>query len=350
MSRLIRAATFRAATVRERLLSATLALSSARRAVTLLEMILATSLLVLLSSLTYMFYSTSLSARDAGMKHAQRLRLARVVLDRITTELRQAPTSTRDFGVGLVGDPEALVLTTRRVPRRELARPYAWSDEVPEAEYDLVQVQYRIARHPDLLHDDGYEAPLGLARVESRVPRPESPLAKASAGEEGAEPGGEEEEQEEPQVPLDESFFEELFSGENAEGGDASLEADINWEELYAPEIHYLRLCYYDGYSWWDNWHVIGENPLPQMVQVTIGFADHPPLDEDLGQDEVNEEFCECLNREPPDCLPLARDEHMTVVKLAQADPLFRSRMSREGQAMLEELAKPEEDEEEPQP
>lgn len=334
-----------------------------RRGVTLLEMILATSLLVLLSSLTYVFYSSSLSARDSGMKEAAKLRLVRVVLDRMTTELRQIPVMTRDFGVGLVGDPEAVILTTRRVPRRELAQPAPGRETPPDAEYDLVQVQYRIARHPDVLHDEGYELPLGLARIESKVPRPESPLAQASAdeeenaegeggdpGTEGEEDGGaEEDETEGDSLGLDESFFEELFAQEeNADGG-ASLEADINWEELYAPEIHYIRFCYFDGAAWWDKWHVIGENALPQLVQITIGFSDRPPLNDNFGEDEVNEEFCECLNEDPVDCRPLARDEYATVVRLSQADPLFRSRVVRQGQDLIEKTAQQQAEEEQDQ-
>lgn len=339
-------------------------LGARRRGVTLLEMILASSLLVLLSSLTYVFYSSSLSARDSGMKEAAKLRLVRVVLDRMTTELRQIPVMTRDFGVGLVGDPEAIILTTRRVPRRELAQPSPGSEGPPDSEYDLVQVQYRIARHPDVLHDEGYELPLGLARIESKVPRPESALALASAeeeenaeGEEGGETGeegespGEEEEglMEGDSLALGDTFFDELFAQEeNADDG-ASLEADINWEELYAPEVHYVRFCYFDGATWWDKWHVIGENALPQLVQITIGFSDRPPLDDSFGEDEINEEFCECLNEDPVDCLPLGRDEYATVVRLMQADPLFRSRVVRQGQDLIEKSAQQAvEEEEEP--
>lgn len=307
-----------------------------RRGVTLLEMVLAIGLMVLLSSLTFIFYSTSLEARDVGTERARKLRLARVVLDRLATELRQAPAITRDFGVGLAGDPEAILITTRRVPRRELALERDEFDDPPDGEYDLEQVQYRIARHPDIVNDDGFESALGLARVATKVPRPDSALARATADP------SEESEETAPDVALDESFFAELFAGEDADGSKASLGPDVNWEELYAPEIRYIRFCYYDGRTWWDKWHVIGENALPQMVQVTIGYSEHRPFEEAAGQDEINEEFCECLNEDPPDCLPLARDEYSTVVRLTHADPLFRSRVNREGQAMIERIGKPE--------
>ena len=47
-------------------------------------------------------------------------------------------------------------------------------EEPPPAEYDLVKTEYWIARHPEILHEDGWERALGLARVEHRIPRPDS--------------------------------------------------------------------------------------------------------------------------------------------------------------------------------
>ena len=91
------------------------------------------------------------------------------------------------------------------------------------------------------------------------------------------------------------------FGGGNSLEEDNALETEVNWQELYSQEIRYLRFCYYDGLTWWDDWHVSGENPLPQLVLATIGFEAHPPCGEEFGQDEDNVEFCECLNRDPPD-------------------------------------------------
>jgi hypothetical protein len=77
---------------------------------------------------------------------------------------------------------------------------------------------------------------------------------------------------------------------------------------------------------------------------VTIGFVGHPPFGEERGVKVVNEEFCECQNEDPVECEPLAEDQFSAVVRVPQADPLFRSRISRETQALVEELS--EEDEE----
>lgn len=295
---------------------------------TLLEVMLSMSLLVVLSSMTYWFYFTSLSSKARGTERASDLRLMRTVLRRISEEIRQAVVQTGDFGLGISGDREAIEITTVRVPRRELARERSTREPPPELEYDLVKVQYKIARHPDVLHDDGWEQPLGLARIERRVPRRLG--SKRSLGGEtdvdSAQPG-----------TTDDFLRDTPGSSEDA-GGEASLGSEINWEELYAPDIHYVRFCYYDGYSWWDDWHVVGDNPLPQLVQVTVGFGDHPPVGDDMGQDDRNEQFCACLNKVPSDCEPLSVDEYATVVRVTRADPLFRSRVSREGQMLAQEI------------
>lgn len=326
-----------------------------RCAVTLLEIVLSVGLLISLTSMTYWFYSSALATRKEGVAKAHKLRLARVVLDRIATEIRQVSTVTGDYGAGLRGDKEQIWIVSRQVPATDLSRvnlPMA-----PRApEYDLVYTEYKIARHPEIEdEDEGWELPLGLARIVRRIPRPEA-VVKEDAEEAPAE-GDEEGEAAQPQEEENGgsgSFFEQLreIEGDELEGdanvGAPGLGPQIDWEELYAPEIRYLRFCYYDGHSWWDTWQVGGENPLPQLVMVTIGYKGHAPCGEALGEDERNEEFCECLTRDPPDCEPLSPDQYSTVVRVPPADPLFRSRVSRETQAVIEEAAEPEDDEQQP--
>jgi hypothetical protein len=299
-----------------------------RCGVTLLETVLAIGILVVVSSMTYWFYASTLDASRRGTDEAMHIRLARVVLDRITTELRQAASITVDNRVGVRGEAERLWLSSYRVPTREQSKERLPNEPPPPPEYDVTKVEYKIARHPEIEHPDGWDLPLGLARVELLIPRPDRVLASEAFEED----------------PLlittdEEMLLTDQFPEDAQEGGDVSLEPDINWEELYAPKIRYLRLCYYDGNKWWDNWQISGESPLPQLVMVTIGFEPHPPFDEELGLDEVNEEFCTCLNEEPVDCVPLADDQFSTVVRVSQADPLFRSRVNRETQALLEELS-----------
>ena len=83
---------------------------------------------------------------------------------------------------------------------------------------------------------------------------------------------------------------------------------------------------------------------MPQLVMVVIGFEGHPPFGEEFGETE-EEEFCTCLNDNALECERLAPDQFSTVVRVTQADPFFRSRISRETQAFMEELTRGGEDE-----
>jgi hypothetical protein len=299
------------------------------------------SLLVLLTSMTYWFYGSSLETRARGTQRGYKLRLARVTLDRIAREIRQASVITADGRVGIRGEAERIWLSTLRVPSRELSKDDSYREEPPPAEYDLVKIEYKIVRHPEILHEeDGYERALGLARVEHLIPRPDS----AQTGQ-----AFEDEQQvllepQDDQAPaIDDLFFDELYADEEEQpaAGDSVFGPQIQWEELYASEIRYLRLCYYDGYKWWDDWNVVGENPLPQLVLVTIGFEEHCPFGEELGLEEKKaEEFCSCLNEdETIECLSLDEDQFATVVRVPQADPFFRSRVTREAQALIEDFS-----------
>lgn len=313
-----------------------------RSALSLLEVVLSLSLLVILSSITYWFYSSAMKTRERDIQYADKIRLARVLLDRMSHEIRQAVIATPDLGAGIDGDMERIRISTLRVPGREIADTRFERTEEPAPEFDLVTIEYRIARHPDVLHpDEGYEYPLGLARVEQRIPRPEKP---------GAAPADDSilQTDEEGRLSIDQAALDAMFGGGESLEEDNKLETEVNWQELYSQEIRYLRFCYYDGLTWWDDWHVTGENPLPQLVLATIGFEAHPPCGEEFGQDEDNVEFCECLNRDPPDCRSLRPDQISTTIRVTHADPLFRSRVSREGQNLADQAQQEEEDGENP--
>jgi len=314
-----------------------------RRGVTLLEIVLAVSLLVVLSAMTYWFYSSMLRARETGVAEAYKLRLVRSILNQFAREIRQASMATVDERVGIRGEEERIWLSSSRMPSRAVSKPRRAHEPPPPGEYDLTKVEYSIARHPEILDEEGgWEMPLGLARNELLIPRPGS-LGSGDLTDPDQQTFGD------PQAdatdPADDEFLRQIENEQGGNpGGSIGRDANIQWDELYAPEIRHLRLCYYDGQKWWDTWDVQGENPLPQMVMVTIGFEPHAPLDGTRGRDKPNEEFCECLNRDPSDCEPLPPDEYSRVVRVAQADPLFRSRVTRESQSLLEQLNGPEDD------
>lgn len=306
-----------------------------RHGLSLLEVVLSLAILVLLTSTTYWFYASAMRMREKDVQFADKIRLARVLLDRMAHEIRQSVIQTKDMGLGIDGDKESIRISSLRVPGREIADTRFERTEEPSAEYDLVTVTYHIARHPDILDPDGgWQFPLGLARVEQRIPRPEIPGQPASEDLIQKDESG--------KITIDEAALSSMFGDVGAKPED-KLDTEVNWQELYSQEIRYLRFCYYDGLTWWDDWHVAGENPLPQLILATIGFEAHPPCGEEFGQDEDNEKFCSCLNRDPPDCRPLRPDQLSMTIRVAQADPLFRSRVAREGQNMAEEATKGEE-------
>jgi len=309
------------------------------RGVTLLEVLLSMGFLVLLTSMTYWFYFSVLDTGRRGRTESHNLRLVRVALNRIAKEIRQVSAITTDNRVGLRGEPERIWLTTLRVPVREHATRRLTREEPPPEQYDLTKIEYKIVRHPEIMHEDGYEYPLGLARVEIPVPRADSAeTGKAFEDEKRVFGSGDEADD-----FADASSEEELFDDGKTDAG--SIAEQIAWEELYSQELRYLRFCYFDGHTWWDDWDITGENPLPQLVMVTIGFEGHAPFGEEFGRGE-NEEFCECLNEDPVDCEPLPSDQYSAIVRVSQADPLFRSRISREAQDFMRKLQGGEEQEE----
>jgi len=318
--------------------------------------------------MTYWFYFAALQTRERGTAEAHKLRLVRSVLDRLATEIRQASAVTTNGRVGIRGEAERIWLFTQRVPSREAATPSRAFDEQPLAESDMVKVEYKIARHPEILHEDGYPLPLGLARVELLVPRADSAqtgeafdghrrriksgaaqlvgsgreltggsVKGADQASPAATPGKDSALAEDAGEPVDEAMLDEEFFGGRVDPDGTGPGTDVQWEELYAPEIRFLRFCYYDGHKWWDDWDVRGDNPLPQLVQVTVGFGSCAPFDGEFVSKEI-EDFCECLNHTPADCLPLPRDRYSTVVRVPQADPLFRSRITRETQAYIKQV------------
>lgn len=314
--------------------------SPRRMAVTLLEVLLAMSLLVVLTTMTYWFYGSSLATRERGSAEAQRLRQVKSIMERMATEIRQASAISANQRVGVRGTAERIWLNSYRVPTREVVEDRKTLGPQAAEEYDLVKLEYKIARHPDLLNEQGWEIALGMGRVEIAVPRADSAQTGEAFDNQGPRrTGGQVVDGEEgnPLLQPTEADLDAEFFGR--EGGAERTDPlnEVQWDELHAPEVKFLRFCYSDGRTWWDDWDVQGENPLPQLVMVTIGYTEEPPFDSESVTRE-QEEFCTCLNVDPSDCLPLKKDQYQMVVRVAQADPLFRSRVTRETQGYVQQI------------
>ncbi len=99
--------------------------------------------------------------------------------------------------------------------------------------------------------------------------------------------------------------------------------------DLLAPEIKYLRLRYFDGVDWVDKWDIGNDlegglgNSLPQAVEVTVGYKELPP------REEEEEELDEDSDLVPSEPEPYDRKTYSVVVRLQQADPFLGSRLMR---------------------
>jgi hypothetical protein len=267
------------------------------RSVTLLETVLAIWLLVTFMGMMFWFYDSSMEASQDGTRRTHDVQLARVVLERIAQEIRQTSGNTAGFGPGLIGEEHALSVNTLVLPDKILSRRRSITEDQIAAQFDLQEVRYYIAWDEENLDEEGYPRALGLARRVSKT--------------------------------FNRGVFIERES-DDEEGQDE--EALAVKEELYAPEIKFLELKYFDGATWWDDWQLMLGNSLPMMVRVTVGFTPLPPEKEEE-MELVEDNFL----RDEEERDPLEDDKFTVFVRLVQAEvnPIG-VRLQREASAFTE--------------
>jgi hypothetical protein len=261
------------------------------RAFTLMEMVISTSLLVMLLGSMYWFYFSSLENRDEGIAQSRDVQLARVILNRIADEIRQASGNASGYGPGIIGGPNAISVNTVTLPTKELMRKRSIMQQQVAKQFDIQEARYYIAWDEENLDDNNDPRALGLVRRVTRT-------------------------------------FNQAIIIEGEEGTD---EAAAIKEELYAPEIKFLEFRYFDGATWWDRWEEYNGNSLPQIVRITVGYT--PILPEEYEEFElVDDNFL----RDESEQEELPPDQYTTFVRLVQADIFFGSRLSREASAFSE--------------
>jgi type II secretory pathway component PulJ len=247
-----------------------------RRAFTLFEMILAISMFTMLLGSIYLFYRTSLGVRERGNFTARQTQLARVVLNQIATDIRQAYGFAASYAPGLKGTPDRLELLTTAVPGKELMELRTIDDEPLPGQFDLTQVLYELRWDEEELDENGDPICLGLYRVVTKTLN--QPV----------------------QVEREQQILEDLF----------------------APEVQFLRFWYFDGRDWVREWRGTEGNSLPQAVRVTIGFDKVPPDQEERML--KNED--ETLDLEKLEPNPW---RHSMIVLVPGANSFFGSRLTR---------------------
>ena len=269
-----------------------------RSGFTLLEMLITVALFVTVMSMTFSFYSRVLATRESGNQQSRNAQLARVVLSRIVDELRQTSGFVAGFGPGVYGGRDRVEINTVTIPDRKLSERRTVRDARLPAQFDLVQVRYYIAWDDENVDTNGNPRALGLVRRENRT------------------------------------YLRDVVFSTDKQAAATAADAEVAVkEELYAPEIKYLEVLYFDGARWWDKWELTQGNTLPQMVQVTVGFV--PELPESQQLKVVDENFL----KRPEELEPLPDDRYTVQVRLPEADLFFGSRMTRNASALSEAQA-----------
>jgi len=190
----------------------------ARGGFTLLEVVLAVTLALVLMAAMLTFYRQATHVREAVLEETRIVGGHRLVMDRLTDDLRTA-IAHPSFGLGLEGGTGSLRLATTTLPGANAwVVPSMGQRESVPAEPDVQVVGYRLRVTET---ETGEWVVDGIERTCQRTPT-------AIVSEEGAE-----------------------------------IQA-----VLMTPALKFLRLRYWDGNAWVESW---GGGDLPGAVEVALG-------------------------------------------------------------------------------
>lgn len=200
-------------------------------AFTLLEIILAVAIATGLLLVVLYFYRQSAELREQVIRETERVAAVRLVMDRLTSELRTVPASS-SATLPLYGDPAMLEFVRTDVPSRAAWAP-ADLGRVSNPESDLRLIRYSAG--------DGIVT-FGLSREE-----------EALVGR------------------------RVVTSATDALGfNDAT---STNTPTVLTEEFSFVRFRFWDGRAWLDVW---AEPSPPVAVEISLGFD---PLPDDLAPD-----------------------------------------------------------------
>jgi hypothetical protein len=260
---------------------------------TLMETILALSIMTMILGTVYAFYNYSMQLTVSGREKLDDVQIARVILHKIAFELKAVTSSGSRFTSVLDGESDRIGFITTAIPSRLVFFPVDMMDRGKPIEHDLRRVEYFIARS-----EDRDKKVLGLERDELRcllTPLIEKKDAKDLTPEEIAK---DKEEREKFKVHLD------------LGGNKALSEQPIIQQMLISEKIKFLRFDYYDGKEWINTWKRTGSDAIPRAIQVTIGFK------------EMSEEDFKHEQSLPMDQRPWHEDHYTLLISLILSDDL----------------------------
>ena len=200
----------------------------ARAAFTLIEVLLAVGIIAGLLVVVLYFYQQAAQLRTELLVEAERSSAARLLMDRLTAELRAARSHTF-YAVPLVGDATYVQFITTDLPSQT-----AWTGERlgritrPESDLKLVSYGAEVSREDTNV--------VGLARAEETLVE-----LRTSAPSEAV-------------LPMD-------------------AETNKTNSILITDAFKYIHFRYYDGYKWLASWN---DTFLPKGVEVTLGSEPMP--------------------------------------------------------------------------
>ena len=116
-----------------------------RRGITLLEIVLATGILVPMLGTVFWFYSSSLETREQSLTKIRDVQLSRGILDRIVRELRQSTGFVGGYGTGIYGTRHKISMNTVVIPDKALVERRGIRERQRPGQFDLRQIDYYIA-------------------------------------------------------------------------------------------------------------------------------------------------------------------------------------------------------------
>ena len=198
-------------------------MSRRRRAMTLVEVVLAVSIVTAMMGGVYVFYTETLAGRVRITAATERIVAERAVMERITAELR-AGLAFRFLNIGLLGGEDGMEFMTAVVPGPAVWIERVATEQPPPPEYDLQLIGYRLRTVEDA---DGEMVVEGLERTCQKV-------QLVRTAEEG----------------------EEIQTA------------------LLTAHVKFLRLRYFGESGWTTAW--TGGDELPAAVEITLGFEPLP--------------------------------------------------------------------------
>jgi type II secretory pathway component PulJ len=193
-------------------------------AFTLLEVVIALGLSIGAIGASLGFYHHVMAVRSNIMQRADELSSERLVMTRLTNELRGSIFSPM-LQIGLQGQSGQMKYVTTVLPSQAIWTDRSPTDPQPVPQYDLQVVSYRLRNATDdmgrpMMDEQGNTIVIGLERTAQKT-----------------------------------------FSSIASEGAEISV-------TLLSPNVKFISFRYFDGGNWRSAW---SGSDLPLAVEVTIG-------------------------------------------------------------------------------